>query len=63
MPIELPEQDPCVICEGLAGRLDEWVPIEERELTLTLIPEIQFEIGQSLVVPKRRGVIRALSRS
>ena len=53
MPIELPEQDPCVICEGLAGHLGEWVPIEERELTLTLIPEIQFEIGQSLVVPKR----------
>ena len=53
MPIELPEQDPCVICDGLAGRLDEWVPIEERELTLTLIPEIQFEVGQSLIVPKR----------
>ena len=53
MPIELPEQDPCVICEGFAGRLDEWVPIEERELTLTLIPEIQFEVGQSLIVPKR----------
>ena len=53
MPIELPLQDPCVICEGLAGRLDQWVPIEERDLTLTLIPEIQFEVGQSLIIPKR----------
>jgi diadenosine tetraphosphate (Ap4A) HIT family hydrolase len=51
--IELPHQDPCVICEGLAGRLDEWVPIEEQELTLSLIPDIQFEVGQCLVVPKR----------
>jgi diadenosine tetraphosphate (Ap4A) HIT family hydrolase len=53
MPIELPEQDPCVICQGLAGRLDQWVPIEECELTLSLIPDIQFEVGQSLIVPKR----------
>ncbi|HEU0074925.1 MAG TPA: HIT family protein [Dehalococcoidia bacterium] len=53
MPIELPQQDPCVICEGLAGHLSEWVPIEESELTLSLIPDIQFEVGQCLIVPKR----------
>jgi histidine triad (HIT) family protein len=53
VPIELPEQEPCVICEGLAGRLDEWVPIEETDLTLSLIPDVQFEVGQSLIVPKR----------
>ncbi len=57
MPIELPRQDPCVICEGLAGRLDDWVPIEDAELTLSLIPEIQFEVGQALIVPKRHAVL------
>ena len=57
MPIELPRQDPCVICEGLTGRLDDWVPIEEGELTLSLIPEIQFEIGQALIVPKRHAAL------
>jgi diadenosine tetraphosphate (Ap4A) HIT family hydrolase len=41
------------MCEGLAGRLDAWVPIEESELTVSLIPDIQFEFGQSLVIPRR----------
>jgi diadenosine tetraphosphate (Ap4A) HIT family hydrolase len=29
------------------------VPIEESPLTLSLIPDVQFEVGQSLVIPKR----------
>ena len=41
------------MCEGLAGRLNDWVPIEESDLTFSLIPEIQFEVGQSVVIPKR----------
>ena len=57
MPIELPQQKPCVICEGLAGHLDEWAPIEETALTVSLIPEIQFEVGQSLIVPRRHAAL------
>jgi histidine triad (HIT) family protein len=53
MVIELPEQDPCVMCEGIAGRLPDWVPIFEDELTVSLLPEIQFEVGQSVIIPKR----------
>jgi histidine triad (HIT) family protein len=53
MPIELPRQDPCVMCEGIAGRLTDWVPIFEDELTVSLLPEIQFEVGQSVIIPKR----------
>jgi diadenosine tetraphosphate (Ap4A) HIT family hydrolase len=29
------------------------VPIEEDDLTISIIPPIQFEVGQSLVIPKR----------
>lgn len=50
--IELPRQDPCEICETLAGR--STVPIiAESELTITIVTPVQFEVGQCCVVTRR----------
>jgi diadenosine tetraphosphate (Ap4A) HIT family hydrolase len=50
--IELPQQDPCEICETLAGR--SAVPIiAESELTITVVTPVQFEVGQCCVVTGR----------
>jgi diadenosine tetraphosphate (Ap4A) HIT family hydrolase len=50
--IELPRQDPCEICETVAGR--STVPvIAESELTMTVVTPVQFEVGQCCVVPRR----------
>ena len=50
--IELPRQDPCEICETLAGR--STVPvIAESELTITVVTPVQFEVGQCCVVTRR----------
>jgi len=50
--IELPIQDPCEICETLAGR--GIVPvIAESELTVTVVTPVQFEVGQCCVVTRR----------
>jgi histidine triad (HIT) family protein len=50
--IELPEQDPCDICETLAGR--SGVPIiAESALTVTVVTPMQFEVGQCCVVTRR----------
>jgi histidine triad (HIT) family protein len=50
--IELPRQDPCEICETLAGR--SHVPIvAESELTITVVSPVQFEVGQCCVVTRR----------
>ncbi|MBM0106918.1 hypothetical protein JM946_19455 [Steroidobacter sp. S1-65] len=50
--IELPQQDPCDICETLAGR--STVPIiAESELTVTVVTPVQFEVGQCCVVTRR----------
>lgn len=50
--IELPQQDPCEICETMAGRTI--VPIvAQSELTLTVVTPVQFEIGQCCVVTRR----------
>lgn len=50
--IELPQQDPCEICETLAGR--STVPVvTEAELTVTVVTPVQFEIGQCCVVTRR----------
>ena len=51
--IELPQQDPCDICEGMAGRDDKWAVIDEGPLTLTTINPWQYEIGQCCVVTRR----------
>jgi len=49
--IELPQQDPCDICETLAGR--STVPIiAESELTITVVTPEQFEVGQCCVVTR-----------
>ena len=53
--IELPRQDPCQICEGLAGRDEKWAVIAESEYTLTVINPSQFETGQCCVVTRRHA--------
>lgn len=50
--IELPRQDPCDICETLAGR--SIVPmVAESEFTITVVNPMQFEVGQCCVVTRR----------
>lgn len=50
--IQLPRQDPCEICETLAGR--STVPVlAESELTMTVVTPVQFEVGQCCVVTRR----------
>ncbi|MEO1203591.1 MAG: HIT family protein [Pseudomonadota bacterium] len=51
--IELPVQDPCEICEGIAGRDEKWAVIDECSQTLTVINPWQFETGQCCVVTRR----------
>jgi len=51
--IELPERDPCDLCEGMAGREERWAIIDESEHTLTVINPWQFEIGQCCVITRR----------
>jgi histidine triad (HIT) family protein len=53
--IELPRQDPCLICEGLAGRDEKWAVVEESEFTFTVINPFQFEVGQCCVVTRRHA--------
>ncbi len=53
--IELPKQDPCEICEGMAGRDPAWAVIDEGELTLTVINPWQYEIGQCCVTTRRHA--------
>lgn len=50
--IELPQQNPCDICETLAGR--STVPVvSESEFTVTVVTPVQFEVGQCCVVTRR----------
>ena len=51
--IELPEQDPCEFCEGMAGRDPTWAVIEECAHTVTAINPSQYEVGQCCVITKR----------
>lgn len=53
--IELPRQDPCEFCEGMAGRDDCWAVVTESELTLTVVNPYQFEIGQCCVITRRHA--------
>lgn len=50
MQIELPIQDPCEICEGLAART---AIVAESEYTTTMVNPWQFETGQCCVVTRR----------
>ena len=51
--IELPRQDPCEFCEGMAGRDDDWTVVAESPLTLTVLNPYQFETGQCCVITRR----------
>jgi diadenosine tetraphosphate (Ap4A) HIT family hydrolase len=55
MPIEMPEQDPCHICQVVNGVDNTWATVEERDLCLSLMSAEQFEIGQCVVVPRRHA--------
>ena len=46
--------DPCYLCEVIAGRSDKGV-VEETETTLTLVNWAQFELGQVYVIPRRHA--------
>lgn len=50
--IELPRQEPCEICETVAGKTNVPV-IAESELTITVVTPVQFEIGQCCIVTRR----------
>ena len=51
--IELPEQEPCEFCEGMAGRDPTWAVIDECTHTVTAINPSQYEEGQCCVITKR----------
>ena len=51
--IELPKQEPCEFCEGMAGRDPTWALIDECDSTVTVINPYQYEIGQCCVITKR----------
>lgn len=53
--IELPRQDQCEFCEGMAGRDDYWAVVTASELTLTVVNPYQFEIGQCCVITRRHA--------
>ncbi len=53
--IELPRQEPCEFCEGMAGRNDNWTVVAESELTVTVVNPYQFEIGQCCVITRRHA--------
>ena len=67
MPIELPPNpggarrgtqpcpdDPCFLCEAIAGREDKGI-VEETEQTVTMVNWKQFELGQVYVIPRRHA--------
>jgi len=51
--IELPDQNPCEFCEGMAGRDPTWFVIDECEHTVTVINPYQYEAGQCCVITRR----------
>lgn len=60
--IELPIQDPCEFCEGMAGRDDTWAVVDECKLTQTVVNPSQYELGQCCVITRRHvGTILDLS--
>lgn len=60
--IELPRQDPCEFCEGMAGRDPTWAVIDECAHTVTAINPSQYEIGQCCVITRRHvGTLLDLS--
>jgi histidine triad (HIT) family protein len=60
--IELPRQEPCELCEGMAGRDPAWAVIDESRDTLTVINPYQYEVGQCCVITRRHvGTLLDLS--
>lgn len=55
MPIEMPNQDPCRICQGIRGNEDRLVLVEQHERCAILMTHEQFEVGQCIVVPTRHA--------
>ena len=55
MPIELPDMNPCIFCELIAGRRDDWLPIEQTDLFVINLAAWEFEIGQVLIYPRRHA--------
>jgi histidine triad (HIT) family protein len=55
VPFDLPEQDPCLFCERIAGDRDDWAVFYEDTSTIAFINPRQFEEGQALVVPRRHA--------
>ncbi len=54
-PFELPDFDPCVFCERIAGHRDDWAVIDRDELTVSFVNPRQYEEGQALVIPNRHA--------
>lgn len=60
--IELPQQEPCEFCEGMAGRDPTWAVIDECTHTVTAINPSQYETGQCCVITRRHvGTLLELS--
>ncbi len=60
--IELPVQEPCEFCEGMAGRDPTWAVIDECAHTVTVINPSQYEVGQCCVITRRHvGTLLDLS--
>lgn len=55
MHFPMPDGDPCYFCEVISGRAHRWQVIAEDSLTVTLLNGRQFEVGQSIVVPRRHA--------
>jgi len=51
--IELPKQEPCEFCEGMAGRDATWAVVDECAHTVTVINPSQYEVGQCCVITRR----------
>ena len=47
--------DPCLFCEQMVSKPDAWQVLEETELTLSVLTVTQYEVGQSLVIPRRHA--------
>lgn len=62
--IELPRQDPCEMCEGMAGREPKWALVDEGPQTMTVVNPYQYEVGQCCVITRRHvGTLLDLSEA
>jgi diadenosine tetraphosphate (Ap4A) HIT family hydrolase len=60
MGLKLPEVESCVFCDQIAlpseaRRPGMWAVLEETDLTVAVLAITQFEVGQSLVIPRRHA--------